>query len=143
MIEVHFAPLEEGARLPSRAHDTDAGFDLYVSESCTIAPGQFRDVPCGVAVALPEGSWGLLTGRSSTLRGLGLMVHPGVIDQGYRGPLFAGAFNLGRADQRVEAGSRIAQLIVIPQDRLVPVESRIDQLPLGERGSRGFGSSGR
>lgn len=131
-----------GGRLPTRAHDDDAGLDLYVSEQRNVAPGEFVDVPCGVAVELPPGTWGYLTGRSSTLRKRGLLVNPGVIDAGYRGPLFAGVWNLGSDLQVVEAGDRIAQLIVIGNQtaEVEPVE--VDELGEHARGEAGFGSSG-
>lgn len=134
-------PQPDGTQcLPTRAYTGDAGWDLYVSESVWVPAGQFRDIPCGVGVALPEDTWGMLTGRSSTLRNRGLLVHQGVIDQGYRGPLFAGVFNLGPDATLVEAGARIAQLIVIPMhDHQVEY---VDRLRPGVRGSAGFGSSG-
>lgn len=130
----------EQVTLPTKAYDGDAGWDLYVAESVTIPSGQFRDVPCGVGCALPTGTWGLLTGRSSTLRNRGLLVHQGVIDEGYRGELFAGVFNLGPKAAVVEVGARIAQLIVVPMHAHAGVF--VDQLRPGGRGSKGFGSSG-
>ena len=146
--EIQFARMDSAGaiqpggdqHLPTRAYTGDAGWDLYVSESVDILPGQFADVPCGVGVALPEDTWGMLTGRSSTLRNRGLLVHQGVIDQGYRGPLFAGVFNLGSDVAVVEAGARIAQLIVVPMH--VHRVEYVDRLRPGERGSAGFGSSG-
>lgn len=126
--------------IPTKAHAGDAGWDLYVAEDTRVRAGEFVDVPCGVGCALPTGTWGLLTGRSSTLRNRGLLVHQGVIDEGYRGELFAGVFNLTREDVLVEAGARIAQLIVVPMHAHAGVF--VDQLRPGEREARGFGSSG-
>lgn len=141
--EIYFAPTGEGACVyPTRAYAGDAGWDLYVSEQVEVDPGGFVDVPCGVGVSLPRGTWGLLTGRSSTLRTRGLLVHQGVIDQGYRGPLFAGVFNLGGKTQVIEAGARVAQLIVVPMHATTPVLVGEGELPAGERGDAGFGSSG-
>ena len=127
---------------PTRAMPGDAGFDLYCQEDkVRIAPGEFRDIHCGVRAQLPEGWWGMLTGRSSTLRKKGLLVHTGVIDNGYRGPLFAGVWNLTNHEVFVCRGERVAQFIPIPIfPGLVAV---VDSLEVSERGARGFGSSGR
>lgn len=141
--EIQFSRLGTSAgreQWPARAYAGDAGWDLYVSEKVVIQPGAFADVPCGVACALPHGTWGLLTGRSSTLRSRGLLVHQGVIDEGYRGPLYAGVFNLGRHVALVEAGSRLAQLIVVPMH--VHHARMVNDLRPGTRGTAGFGSSG-
>lgn len=124
----------------TRSHVGDAGLDLYCSEDVTIPPGQFEDIPVGVSVELPEGFWGLLTGRSSTLRKRGLMVAQGVIDQGYRGPLFAGVWNLTGEPVKALRGERLAQLILLPL-WAGGVESVLF-LSGSSRGSAGFGSSG-
>ena len=95
-------------QVAQRAYQADAGIDLYVQASeeravvegrgftgaWVIGPGEFVDLPLGVSVRLPEGHWGMLTGRSSTLRQRGLLVNQGIIDNGYTGPLFAGVWNL-------------------------------------------------
>lgn len=132
---------DEGC-LPRRAYDDDAGLDLVVSQDVTILPGQFEDVPCGVSVELPEWSWGLVTGRSSALRKKGLLVHSGVIDAGYRGPLYAGAWNMTDETVTVKAGERIAQLIVISNQTRNVEPWKVESLTPSARGERGFGSSG-
>lgn len=125
---------------PKDQYTGDAGCDLYTSEETWIQPGTFVDVPCGIAVAFPEGIWGRITGRSSTIRKKGLLVIEGIIDNGYTGPIFAGVWNLTDRPVLVKVGERLAQLIPM---RLVPVEFvEVDELPETERGSRGFGSSG-
>lgn len=134
--------LQNGARLPTRGHADDAGLDLYVSEDFSIPPGVFRDVPCGVHAELPDWCWGMITGRSSTLRKRGLLVNQGVIDAGYRGELFAGVFNLSGETVEVHKGERLAQLILLENGtaRVRPEES--STLNGGSRGSNGFGSTG-
>ena len=131
--------------LPYRAHPNDAGFDIYVSERVVVPAGGFADVPSGIHVALPEGTWGLLTGRSSTIRNRGLLVVQGIIDEGYRGELFSAVWNLTTEDVEINVADRIAQLIIMPnateQCELVQVDY-LDDLGTTARGSNGFGSSG-
>lgn len=128
--------------LPTHAHGDDAGFDLITSVETKIEPGAFADVPCGCAVQLPPGVWGMVTGRSSTIRKHQLLVNPGIIDTGFRGALFAGTWNLGDAPFVVPVGMRIAQLILLPNlaAGMVPVPTA--QLDPSDRGTSGFGSTG-
>lgn len=129
--------------LPRSAHPgEDAGLDLFASETTLCPPGAFTAVPSGFAVELPEWGWGLVTGRSSALH-RGLLVKDAVIDSGYRGELFANCRNLTTSTIWVEAGERIAQLVIMPNltKDLVPIE--VPALQNSARGDRGFGSSGR
>jgi dUTP pyrophosphatase len=127
---------------PKRTYDGDAGWDLIVAEDLVIPAGGQVDVPCGVAVALPEWAFGRITGRSSTLRTRGLLINEGIIDAGYRGELFALARNMNGKDVAVSAGDRLAQLIIHANDSrgVIPVE--LDSLPPSDRGLAGFGSTG-
>lgn len=129
-------------QMPKRSYDDDAGLDLFVSETVIIEPNSFMDVPTSVAVQLPPHTWGLVTGRSSAFRRKGLMVVPGVIDAGYRGELFSAVYNVTNQQVRIEAGERVAQLIVLNNATryLTPVE--YPELLPSPRGSNGFGSSG-
>lgn len=137
-----FKLLAEEARLPTRAYTDDAGFDLYTVGFHAVHPGEFVDIPLGVAVELPPQIWGNLVGRSSTWRNLGLSVVQGIIDPGYRGPLFVGVHNPSDEEVEVPHGSRIAQLILMgnPTRLFSPME--ISELAKSPRGERGFGSSG-
>lgn len=127
---------------PQRFHEGDAGYDLVVAESVVIQPDGFFDVPHGIRVALPDGVWGRITGRSSTLRKRHLLVAEGIIDNGYRGELFAGVWNLGSKVARIDKGERIAQLILHPAvtDR-VQLERVADVGGDTTRGESGFGST--
>lgn len=127
---------------PQRSYTGDAGFDLYVTEDTEIPVGQFADIPCGLNVELPSGTWGMIIGRSSTLRKHNLLVAPGVIDQGYRGPLYSGVYNMNGTQFSAKRGMRLAQLIPFPltAERMVP--HRVPALSDSARGARGFGSSG-
>lgn len=136
----------EFAQEPTRAHYNDAGFDLYVSEDIWLNPDTFTDIPTNVRVNLPVDMWGMLTGRSSTLRKRGLLVNQGVIDTGYTGELYAGAFNLSSKPVLVQQGERISQLILVPNatmefQMLAAAPSFFDEVE-GARNSSGFGSSG-
>lgn len=127
--------------LPTRTYADDAGLDLIVSEDLQIPLGQFRDVPCGVSVELPSRTWGLVTGRSSAFRKRGLLVLPGIIDPGYRGPLFAGCF--AQTDAVVlKKGERIAQLIIMSNQTRYMTPIEVQGLTQSERGGNGFGSTG-
>ena len=140
---IQFGPVDpyDLVYAPYKAHVDDAGYDLTTTKEVIIPPGQFRDIPTNVWVALPPGWWGLVTGRSSALRRLHLLVHSGVIDTGYRGELFAGAFNLSGNPVTIHPGSRVAQFIPIPQPQMRQVW--VDgPPPEGTRGAAGFGSTG-
>ncbi len=143
-----FKKLTSTAKLPTRAHNDDAGFDLYCDLGSdpmihqVIRPGEFVDVPCGVALGLPAGYWARLVGRSSTLRRRGLLVSEGIIDTGYTGPLFAGVWNLTNVPVRIEHGERLAQIIVHMNDSVGFEPTWDSKLKESDRGEKGFGSSG-
>ena len=134
---------QERFTLPTRGHDDDAGFDLYVSQDTLVPAGEFVDIPSNTAAQIPDHTWGYLTGRSSTLRKKGLLVNPGVIDAGYRGELFAGVQNMTSEGVLVSAGERVAQLIVLPNGSEPLVPTRVERFETTTaRGENGFGSTG-
>ncbi len=128
--------------LPTRAHAGDAGFDLYCAEGATLKPGELGKIPCGLDMQPPDGHWLLLVGRSSTL-GRGLLVHTTVIDGGYRGPMFVTVLNVGHRPAEIEAGERLAQIVPVGLVSSAITVERVDSLDPSERGSDGFGSTGR
>lgn len=138
------AVTSDNGRVPTRQHEGDAGYDLYVSEDRVIWPGEFADVQCGIRLQLPAGHWGRITGRSSTLRRNGLLVNEAVIDNGYIGEIYTGVWNLSQQAHKVRIGDRLAQIILHP---IVAAETyRVDEADLHSRDSRGtggFGSTGR
>lgn len=129
--------------VPYRGHQGDAGFDLYVSRPAVIEPGTFVDIHCDVAMQLPPDVWGLIIGRSSTIRKRGLLVTPGIIDSGWRGELFAGVWNLGSEPVEVAQGERLAQFIPMPLLSDGLSLDLIETLDEHDRGTNGFGSTGR
>ncbi len=127
---------------PTKAYSDDAGFDLYCDAEMVVEPSTFVDVPLGVAIKVPEGTWGLLKARSSTLRKHGLMVAQGIIDCGYTGPLFAGVWNMTNDPVRIERGMRLVQYILMTNASLDVDAQEVNELPKTDRGASGFGSSG-
>jgi dUTP pyrophosphatase len=143
-VELRVAKLKEGATVPTRAHEGDAGLDLYACEAAHIGPGERWSVGTGVAVEIPEGHAGLVLPRSGLAleHGISLVNAPGLIDSGYRGELRVLLLNTDPAETfRIEPGDRIAQLLVTPVALPEPVA--VEALGVSSRGGGGFGSSGR
>jgi dUTP pyrophosphatase len=143
-VELRVAKLTDDALLPTRAHDGDAGLDLYASEAAHIGPGERWSVGTGIALEIPDRHAGLVLPRSGLARehGIALVNGPGLIDTGYRGEVRVLLLNTDPAETfRVEAGDRIAQLVLTPIALAEPVEA--EALADSTRGEGGFGSSGR
>ena len=148
MIWTKVGPHADRVVEPAKAYTDDAGFDLAIVQGATIHPGDFVDLPTGVAVQLPPGYWGMLTGRSSALRTWGLLVNQGIIDNGYRGELKIGVQNVSADAVKLAAGTRIGQLIPMPMFNANERGSRwytnqVQELGTTLRGIKGFGSTGR
>ncbi len=134
--------------MPERAHDGDAGVDLFSAVDVELAPGERALVGTGIAVAIPHGMVGLIHPRSGLAARVGLSIvnSPGTIDAGYRGEIKVSLINLDpRTAIVVHRGDRIAQLLVqrVELPELVEVDS-FDEAGLADttRGSGGHGSSG-
>ncbi len=145
MIDLPVVRLDPELPLPDYARPGDAGADLVAREDAVLAAGGGRAiVPTGVAVAIPDGHAGLVLPRSGlALRhGVTVLNAPGLVDAGYRGELNVVLVNTDPVDDyTVRRGDRIAQLVIIAAER-VAVQV-VDELPDSERGSGGFGHSGR
>ena len=140
--------LDRELPMPSRAHDGDAGVDLFSALDVELAPGQRALVPTGIAVAIPHGMVGLVHPRSGLAARVGLSIvnSPGTIDAGYRGEIKVSLINLDpETPIVVNRGDRIAQLLVqrVELPELVEVTS-FDEAGLADttRGGGGHGSSG-
>ena len=142
MIEIKYIPLREGAHIPQKAHEDDAGFDLYASEDYTLKAHGFGCVPTALSIELPDGYEAQVRPRSGLAAKYGVTVlnAPGTIDAGYRGELKVILINHGEQDFAITAGMRIAQLIVSPVLPARFVEAAV--LAESYRGDGGFGSSG-
>ena len=142
MIELEILRLRDDAVVPERAYAGDAGLDLSTCERIELPPSERIVAPTGLAVAIPEGYAGFVQPRSGLAARSGITVvnSPGLIDSGYRGEIRVVLLNTDRERTFVaEAGDRIAQLVVLPVPELGVRE--VDELPVSERGVRGFGSS--
>ncbi len=140
--------LDRELPLPARAHDGDAGVDLYSSVDVDLGPGRRALVPTGIAVAVPYGMVGLIHPRSglASRAGLSIVNSPGTVDAGYRGEIKVALINLDTEQAiSIRRGDRIAQLLVqrVELPELVEVTS-FDEAGLAHtsRGDGGHGSSG-
>lgn len=137
-LNVKIKRLSSTAKLPTKAHATDAGYDLYAS-SCHYEDGMLH-YGTGVAVEIPAGYVGLVFPRSSIANThLTLSNSVGVIDSGYRGEIKA-KFRKG-GSKGYKVGERIAQLIIMPYPEVTFEE--VDELSESDRGTGGYGSSGK
>ena len=145
MIDLPVVRLDPDLPLPGYARAGDAGADLVAREDAVLpAQGGRAMVPTGVAVAIPDGHAGLVLPRSGlALRhGVTVLNAPGLVDAGYRGELNVVLVNTDPADEYVvRRGDRIAQLVIIAVEQVAV--HVVYELPHSERGSGGFGHSGR
>ena len=131
--------LDPGALMPTRAHPTDAGLDLYAPRTVVIPARGSAVVDTGVHVSLPEKTVGMLKSKS----GLNVkknILGEGVIDEGYTGPIVVKLYNQGDEDVTIEAGQKLIQLVILPI--LTPEPELADSLEETDRGAGGFGSTG-
>lgn len=143
-MKLQIRRLDPDVPLPACAHEGDAGLDLVASEDVVLQPGERAAVPTGIAIALPAGYAGFVLPRSGRAlkEGLGLANAPGLIDSGYRGEVKVIVVNLDpRSAIDIRRGDKVAQLVV--QRVETPEVEEVDELPSSERGSGGFGSTGR
>lgn len=140
-MKVKIKKVRESAFVPTKAHATDAGFDLYADsigyDDCgNVVYGS------GIAVEIPRGYVGLVFPRSSIARtGLILSNAVGVIDSGYRGEVMAKFRRAQVPAEEYKLGERIAQLIIMPYPE-VEFEA-VEELSESDRGEGGYGSSGK
>jgi dUTP pyrophosphatase len=130
--------LEEWAKLPDRAHPTDAGADIFAPHDVTVPARGSAVVDTGVHVQLPPGTVGMLKSKSGLNVKYGI-VSDGVIDEGYTGSVVVKLYNLGNDEIMLSDGMKITQLVVMPV--LYPDVVEVDEIGGGPRGDAGFGST--
>lgn len=136
-----FVLLNKDATLPVYAHDGDAAFDIYSSESLILKKGEFKAVSTGISSEIPKGYYVSFRGRSGLAFNNGVDVLAGVIDSGYRGEWKVIVANLGKENLKFDKGERIAQGLLQEAPPVKIVEVR--KLANSERGKKGFGSTGK
>ena len=134
--------LNPAATLPSYAREGDAGLDLFSVKAVVIEPGKSALVPTGIAIELPAGTEAQVRPRSGLAlkHAITVLNTPGTVDEGYRGEVGVILINHGAAAFTVEAGMKIAQMVVSPRIQVAVVE--VPELSDTQRGAGGFGSTG-
>ena len=159
-MDIKIKKLSKSAIIPSRANDSDAGYDLYAAQDMVIGPMEKLIVPTGISIEIPNGYYGRVAPRSGLAVKNSIDVLAGVIDSGYRGEIGVILINLNlpevlfnrnkkstayesafgsRNKFSISKGDRIAQLIIEKCHEIQWVET---ELSISERGEGGYGSSG-
>ena len=127
---------------PSYAKPGDAGADLRSTADLVLAAGARALVGTGVRIAMPNGYVGLVHPRSglAAKNGITVLNSPGTVDAGYRGEILVTLINTSDQPFEIKRGDRIAQLIFQRVEQATFIA--VSELPLSERGTTGFGSSG-
>lgn len=140
--KLNFKRVHPDATTPTRANETDAGFDLYALDDSPAWPRKRVLVRTGIAMEIPEGHVGLIWPRSGLAVKHGIDVMAGVVDSGYRGEI---KVLLQNTDpdlvHKIHKGDRIAQILIQPI--VTPELVEVDDLGETERGAGGFGSTGK
>ena len=132
--------LDKDAILPTRAHDLDAGYDLYSREDAVVYAGDSWTFDTGVHMAIPEGWVGDVKSKSGMMMKYNLITD-GTVDAGYTGSIRVKLFNLSRCAVSIIKGQKIAQIVI--KRIATPDLDVVDRLEVTERGDGGFGSTGR
>ena len=132
--------LDKGAIMPTRAHEIDAGLDIYAREAQIVPARESATFDTGVHVEIPVGAVGMLKSKSGLNVKYGL-TSEGVIDAGYTGSIVVKLYNNSGYDYAVNAGDKISQLVIMPI--LTPPLELVEELETTERGAGGFGSTGK
>lgn len=145
-MEIKIKKLKENAILPTRGSASAAGYDLYAcldSDSIVIPPHTAAKIGTGIALAVPEGYFGAIFARSGLAAKQNLRPSNcvGVADSDYRGEYIVSLHNDSETERTIQNGDRIAQLVIMPFMSAEFME--VDELDDTDRGSGGFGSTGK
>ena len=144
-VKISVKKLSPLAKLPGYQTPLSAGADLVAAleEEVTVAPGETKLIPTGLAFAIPAGYAGLIYARSglASKEGLAPANKVGVVDADYRGEVMVALHNHSAASRTVLPGERIAQFVIAPVEQALFEE--VPALPESERGAGGFGSTGK
>ena len=132
--------LDKGAFVPTRAHDTDAGADLRSPIDAVVPARDSRVIDTGVHIQLPHGYVGMLKSKSGLNTKHGI-TSEGVIDEGYTGSIKAKLYNHSDKPYVIVRRDKITQLVIVPCEYVQ--FDLVDYLEDSERGSDGFGSTGK
>ena len=132
--------IDASAKLPSYAHEGDAGMDLYSAEEFVLKPGERKTVRTGIQMAIPKGFVGLVWDKSGLASNHGIKTMAGVVDSSYRGEVCVVLKNLGEKEFKVEKNTKIAQMLIQPVESRKIVE--VDELDQTSRGKGAWGSTG-
>jgi dUTP pyrophosphatase len=133
--------LDDGAYMPTRAYPTDAGLDLRARETQIVPAKESATFDTGVHIELPPDTVGYIKGKSGLNVKHGIVVPDGTVDEGYTGSIRVKLYNFSGYDYKVNKGDKICQLVIHPI--LKPELEVVDSLADTERGSGGFGSTGK
>lgn len=132
--------LDYNATMPTKAHETDAGYDLYASHSKYIMQRSSAVIDTGVHIEIPAGYYGLVAGRSGMNFNESIICPQGTIDSGYTGCIKVKLYNMTADSKMIQKGDRIAQIIFMKCE--APELEKVDALEETDRGEAGFGSTG-
>lgn len=140
-MELKIKKLRADAKVPTRAHRGDAGFDLCTVDEVVAHAGQRVLVGTGLAMEIPDGFVGLVWDKSGLSNNHGLKTLGGVVDAGYRGEVKVGIINLSATDYTIGTGHKVAQILIQKVEHVEIKE--VDDLSNATRGEGGFGSTGK
>ena len=143
-VQIKILPHGQDLPLPRYMSEHAAGMDLYaaVNPEVVIPPGEWKLVPTGISIALPEGYEAQVRPRSGLAlkQGVSILNTPGTVDADYRGEVGVILMNHSKENLVIRRGDRIAQMIINQIERIAFEE--VEELPGSERGAGGFGSTG-
>ncbi len=140
IMKILIKKIKDDAKLPSYARPGDVGMDMYAMETVTIGPMEHHRFYHGFALEFPTGYAAIVKDKGS-ISNAGLHTMGGVYDAGFRGEYNTHVVNLGAEPYTVEAGDKVAQLVIYPVE--IAELEETDTLSASERGEGRFGSTGR